>query len=176
MTAPTKPPQDDAVPREPMPDERFGGGGKSCSQTMAPPPDAGPVWSAVHSNQVVRPRIKRIALVATNRLSRDALCYALNACRRMDARLDILTNLPPEEADRAVIAARGASDTPWRVVSIGHETRDDILRYVRNESGLLLLASASDDQTARRIWDTPGPNRLQLGVPWVEVEGKQEQR
>lgn len=129
--------------------------------------------AALYPKQGDRLRVQRIALVAMNRLDREALCYALNVCQRMDARLDILTNLPPEETDRAVIAARGAADTPWRVLRVGGESGDDIRRYARNESGLLFLASGVGDETARKLRAKSGSDRMRLGVAWVVVEGKQ---
>ena len=110
-----------------------------------------------------------------NRLDREALCYALNACQRMNARLDILTNLPPEETDRAVISARGTADTPWRLIRI-RGSGDEIQRYARNESGLLLITSGIADESARKLRDKLGLDRAQLGMPWVVVEGKQPHR
>ena len=154
---------------------RSDGGGNPLSQTTASA-DAEAARVLVYPNPDARPRVQRIALVTMSRLDREALCYALNACQRMDARLDILTNLPPEETDRAVIAARGAADTPWRVFRVGGESGDDIRRYARNESGLLFLASGAGDETARKLRDKSASDGIRLGVPWVEVEGKQGHR
>ena len=151
---------------------RSDGGGNPLSQTVVSA-DAEALQAPVYPNPDARPRVQRIALVAMDRLDREALCYALNACQRMDARLDILTNLPLEETDRAVIAARGAADTPWRVFRVGGESGDDIRRYARNESGLLFLASGVGDETARKLRAKSGSDRMRLGVAWVVVEGKQ---
>lgn len=129
--------------------------------------------ATLHPHQEIRSKVRRIALVAMNRLDREALCYALNVCQRMDARLDILTNLSPEEADRAVIAARDATDIPWRIIPIDGESGDDIRRYVLNEPALLFLASGIGDQTARKLRDKSASAGIRLGVPWVVVEGKQ---
>ncbi len=107
-----------------------------------------------------------------NRLDCSALSYALNACRRMDARLDILTNLPPEETDRAVITARGSTDTPWRIIRVSGETDNDVFLYLQTESGLLFLASDIHDAAARKLRDRSGNQGLRLGVPWVEVDGQ----
>lgn len=73
-------------------------------------------------NHDARPRIQRIALVTMNRVDQAALCYALNACQRMDARLDILTDVRTEETNRAVIEARAETDTPWRIIRIDGKT------------------------------------------------------
>ncbi len=138
--------------------------------------DAEAAEATLYPNQEIRSRVQRIALVAMNRLDREALCYALNVCQRMDARLDILTNLPPEDTDRAVIAARGAADIPWRIIPIDGESGDDIRRYAQDESGLLFLASGVGDGIARKLRDKLGSDRIRLGVPWVVVEGKQRHR
>ncbi len=119
-----------------------------------------------------RPRVQRIALVAMNRLDGEAFCYALHACQRMDARLDILTNLPPDEINQAVIAKRGAADTPWRVIRVDVESGDDILGYAQNEPALLFLASGAGDETARELRGKFALAGTRLGVPWVVVEGK----
>ena len=123
-----------------------------------------------------RPRVQRVALVAMTRLDREALCYAFNACQRLDARLDVLTGLPSEETSRAVIAARGGADTPWRVIGVDDEAAGDIFRYARNESGLLFLVSGIDDKAARTLRDRATSNTTGLGVPWVVVEGRKKQR
>lgn len=124
-------------------------------------------------NATARPRVRRVALLAMDRLDRDTLCYALSACQRMDARLDILTNLPSEETNRVVIGARGTTDTPWRIIRIGGECGDDVFRYARNESGLLFLASSANDGKARKLRSKSGPNGMLLGISWVVVEGRQ---
>jgi hypothetical protein len=129
--------------------------------------------SPVYPNADTQPRIRRIALVAMDRMDGDALCYALNACQRMDARLDIVTNLPPEETDRAVMEARGAADTPWRHIPVGGERGDEVLGYARDETGLLLLASSANDEKARKLRDISGPKGMRIGISWVAVEGKQ---
>jgi hypothetical protein len=107
-----------------------------------------------------------------DRLDADALCYALNVCQRLDARLDILTNLPPKEADRVVIAVRGRGDTPWRVIGIGGERGDDVYRYARTESGLLFLASSARDEKALRLRTSPGRDEMPPGISWVTVESR----
>jgi hypothetical protein len=124
----------------------------------------------VESNASARPKARRIALLAIDRIDLDALCYALNVCQRMDARLDILTNLPSEEADRVVIGARGRGDTPWRVIGIGGEWGDEVFRYARNASGLLFLASSASDEKALRLRNSYGPDGMPPGISWVMVE------
>jgi hypothetical protein len=126
----------------------------------------------VDPNTTARPKVRRIALLAIDRLDPDALCYALNVCRRLDARLDILTNLLSEEADRVVIQARGPTDTPWRIVRIRGESGDDVFRYARNEPGLLFLTSSTGDAKALRLWTSSGPDRIPSGISWVTVESR----
>ena len=127
----------------------------------------------MHPNATARPKVRRVALLAVDRLDPDALCYALNACQRLGACLDVLTNLPSQEADRVVIGARGRADTPWRIIRIGGECGDDVVRYVGSESGLLFLASSAGDEKALGFRNDSGPHALQPGVSWVVVESRQ---
>lgn len=171
MTRREKPRNGNGRRRGSTEDSRSNGGGTPSSQTRASI-DAEAAKSPVRPNPDIRYRVKRIALITMDRLDGEALCYALNACQRMDARLDILTNLPPEETNPAVVAARGAADTPWRVFQTRGESGDDIFRYARNESGLLFFASGVGDETAWKLRGKFGSNGIRLGVPWVVVEGK----
>jgi hypothetical protein len=127
----------------------------------------------VHPNTTARSRVRRVALLAIDRLDPDALCYALNACQRLGACLDVLTNLPSQEADRVVIGARGRGDTPWRIIRIGGEGGDDVCRYARNESGLLFLTSSAGDEKALGFHNNSGPDGLRPGISWVVVESRQ---
>jgi len=126
----------------------------------------------VHPNASARLKVRRVALVAIDRLDPDALCYALNACQRMDACLDILTNLPSEEADRIVVGARNRTDTPWRIIRIGGECDDDVIRYARDESGLLFLTSSADEEKALGFRNRSDPEGLRPGISWVVVESR----
>jgi hypothetical protein len=128
-----------------------------------------------HENPVAgdaRPREKHIALVAVDHLDRDALCYVLNACQRMDARLDLLTGLPPQEIDRSVAAARAGKDTPWRLVALAGGGREVVDRYAKNQPGLLFLASGGSDRSARRLRNDFDLQGMRPGIPWVVVENK----
>jgi len=126
----------------------------------------------VDPNATARLKVRRIALLAMDRLDLDALCYALSACVRLDARLDILTNLPPDETDSVVIGARGRADTRWRVIRVDGECRNDIFRYARNESGLLFFASSTGDEKALRLRNDFGLNGMPPGISWVMVESR----
>jgi len=123
-----------------------------------------------------RPRERHIALVAVDHLDRDALCYVLNACQRMDARLDLLTGLPPDEIDRSVAAERDGKDTPWRLVALegaGAGTgREVVDRYAKCQHGLLFLACGGSDRSARRLRDDLDRQGMRPGIPWVVVENK----
>ena len=115
-------------------------------------------------------RIHRVALVTMDSLHREALGYTFSACERMEARLDILSNLPPEETNRAVSTERSASDTPWRFVPIRDTRGKDLFDYLRNEPGLLFLASDKADETAWKLRDRLVCARIGLRIPWVMVE------
>lgn len=143
------------------------------------PPSQAPILTggrdnhpSLQQNAAARLRVRRVALLAMDDLDLDAVCYALSACERMDARLDVLTNLPAEEANRAVIAARGTSDTPWRIVRIGGDSGDGLSHYVVKEAGLLFLTSSASDEKARSLRDESNPTGNRSGVSWVVVEGR----
>ena len=122
------------------------------------------------SNASARAKVRRIALLAIDRLDPDALCFALSACRRLEASLDVLTDLPSEEADRAILEMRSKADTPWRIIRIGGTSGGDVFRYVRDESGLLFVTSSDSDEEARRLRSGVGTDLLPPGISWVVVE------
>ena len=127
----------------------------------------------MHPSASARPKVRRIALLAVDRLDPDALCYALNACQRLDACLDVLTNLPPEEADRVVVGMRGGTDTPWRTIRISGASGDDLYQYAKSESGLLFIALRAGDEKALELRGDSDPDGLQPSLSWVMVESRQ---
>lgn len=173
MTRSEKPCADNAGRGGPTEDPRSDG--NPLSQAVASAAAEGDD-AALSPNQDLRPKVQRIALVTMNCMDRAALCYALNACQRMDARLDILTNLSTEETNRAVMMARGAADTPWRVIRVDGKPSDAIIRYARNEPGLLFLVSGIGDETAARMKNISPSQGSPSGALWVEVANKRRRK
>jgi hypothetical protein len=103
----------------------------------------------------------------------NAICYALNACQRMDARLDVLTNLLPEVANRAIMETRGTLDTPWRLIPVRGEHGDEVLRYAKNEPALLFITASARDEKASRLRARSEPGGVPLGVSWLVVDCRQ---
>lgn len=113
-------------------------GSKRPTSGTGTPPSQDPILTggqdfnaSLRENAAARLRVRRVALLAIDGLDLDAICYALSACQRMNARLDVLTNLPAEETDRAVISARGTSDIPWRIFRIDGDCGDELVQYVK---------------------------------------------
>lgn len=153
---------------------KAGTGGTETPLSHDPVPTGGRNYQAsAHETAAARLRVRRVALLAMDGLDLDAVCYALAACGRMDARLDVLTNLPAKDANQAVIAVRGTSDTPWRIIRIGGDPGAGLSRYLAKQAGLLFLASSASDEKARSLRDESDATGNRVGISWVVVEGRQ---
>ena len=112
--------------------ESPGGGRERCSMRSAfqaaAPTNMKDRRTPVYPDPDDRTQVRRVALVAIDLLDRDAFCYALNTCQRMDAHLDVLTNLSQDEANHAIFGARGTADTPWQIIRISGECGDAVYR------------------------------------------------
>jgi hypothetical protein len=116
---------------------------------------------------------RRVALAVQGRVELKALHYARNACERMDADLDVLTDLPegglradiePQRADLAQAGHR------LEVVRLGRDILAGILDYARARRGLLFVVVSAEDAVAERLLARSSDSR-HLDVPWVVVTG-----
>jgi hypothetical protein len=120
---------------------------------------------------------RRVALAVQGQVRPGALRYAHNACARMDADLDVLTDLAEGGLHEAMDAQReGLSEAlteaghRLEIVRLGRDILKDIAAYARARSGLLFVVVSAEDPFADRVIAGIGDSR-RLDVPWVVVAG-----
>jgi hypothetical protein len=114
---------------------------------------------------------RRIALAVQGRVQPGALRYAESACERLDADLDVLTDLIDPELQGAVEPARRSlAQRGHRVeiVRLGREVQKGIVRYARERYGLLFVVVSAEDAFADSLVAGRGASR-RVDVPWVVV-------
>ena len=116
---------------------------------------------------------KRVALAVHGQVRPGALRYAHNACARMDADLDVLTDLAEGGLDEAMGAHReglGQAGHRTVIVRLGRDVLKDIVAYARARSGLLFVVVSAEDAFSDRVISGTRDSR-HLDVPWVVVAG-----
>ena len=120
---------------------------------------------------------RRVALAVQGQVRPGALRYARNACARMDADLDVLTDLAEGGLHEAMDAqreglAQNLTEAGHRleIVRMGRDILKDIAAYARARSGLLFVVVSAEDPFADRVIAGIGDSRG-LDVPWVVVAG-----
>lgn len=117
------------------------------------------------------PHYRRIALAVQQRVQPGALHYAHNACERLGADLDILTNLaegglrPSLDPERESLARSGHR---LEVVRLGRDILRGVVHYARARAGLLFVVVSAEDGFAERVVSGFSESRG-LDVPWVVV-------
>ncbi len=115
---------------------------------------------------------RRVALAVQGEVRAGALRYARNACERMDADLDLVTDL----SEGGIQAAIGPQVQPLvpghrlEIVRLGRDLLTGILDYARGRRGLLFLVVSADDAVAERLI-AGSTDRRHLDVPCVVVTG-----
>lgn len=115
---------------------------------------------------------RRVALAVQGEVKAGALRYARNACERMDADLDVLTDLNEGQLKAAIQPQVQPLPAGHRleIVRLGRDLVSGILDYARGRRGLLFVVVSADDAVAERLM-AGSSGRRHLDVPWVVVAG-----
>lgn len=115
---------------------------------------------------------RRVALAVQGKVKSGALRYARNACERMDADLDVLTDLSDGQLQAAIAPQTQPLPAGHRleIVRLGRDLLAGILDYARGRRGLLFVVVSADDAVAERLI-AGSTDRRHLDVPWVVVTG-----
>lgn len=115
---------------------------------------------------------RRVALAVQGEVRAGALRYARNACERMDADLDVLTDLSEGRIQAAIDPQAQPLPAGHRleIVRLGRDLLTGILDYARGRRGLLFVVVSADDAVAERLI-ARSTDRRHLDVPWVVVTG-----
>jgi hypothetical protein len=115
---------------------------------------------------------RRVALAVQGEVKPGALRYARNACERMDADLDVLTDLSDGQIQGAIDPQTQplAAGHRLEIVRLGRDLLAGILDYARRRRGLLFVVVSADDAVAERLI-VGSTQQRHLDVPWVVVTG-----
>jgi len=115
----------------------------------------------------------RVALAVQGQIQPGALYYARSACERMDADLDIVTDLAEGGLQDAIDPERQKlAQTGHRIeiIRLGRDILRGVVHYANARSGLLFVVVSADDAVADRVISGTRDSRY-LDVPWVVVAG-----
>lgn len=119
----------------------------------------------VSSLPIVR---KRVALVVDERVRPGALRYALSACERLNADLEILTNLPATEIEQALAHEDIEPGLTCQLFRIGNDRLAGIAKHVRRHVNTLFVVTSATDALADKFV-MERPEGLDAHVPWLVV-------
>lgn len=116
---------------------------------------------------------RRVALAMQGRVEPKALRYARNACERMDADLDLLTDIAESGLKRAIepqVRDLAQAGHRLEIVRLRRDVLGGILEYALSRRGLLFVVISAQDLVAERVMSQATDER-HLAVPWVVVTG-----
>lgn len=111
----------------------------------------------------------RIALVIDRQGSSSAVNYAIGACQRQSAQIDLLLHGAIDSKVIELIERKITdSNISFKRIQLGARAVDDLLEYTFIQSTLIYLVSMSDDAVVRELLEEVLPSRSQsLSVPVV---------
>lgn len=132
--------------------------------------------SAIPQQVVPRPVSKRIGLISDGRGLGAPLSYAIDACLRQDARIDLLVH---GSIDRASIPALENQVQQMGIecqrIQLGKNAVDSISEYISSHPSLIFLVSMPDDSAARTLMEESFHTRgRRIPVPLVLIEDRPE--
>lgn len=113
-------------------------------------------------------RRKRVALVVDQRVRSGALRYALSACDRLNADLEVLTNLPATEIEQALAHEDIEPGLTCQVFRLGKDRLAGIAKHVRCHVNTLFVVTSATDALADKLV-MERPEGLDAHVPWLVV-------
>lgn len=122
--------------------------------------------------KVVRPATKRIALISDGRGLGAPLDYAIDACLRQDARIDLLVHGAMDtEGISALEKQVQKAGLDCQRIKLGVNAVEDIVDYICNHPSLIFLVAMPDDAAARVLIEEVIPQRGgRIPVPLVLIE------
>lgn len=113
----------------------------------------------------------RVALAVQGQIQPGALYYARSACERMDADLDIVTDLAEGGLQAALDPERqrlAESGHRIEIIRLGRDILRGVVNYAKTRRGLLFVVVSAEDAVADRVTAGTRDSRF-LDVPWVVV-------
>jgi hypothetical protein len=130
--------------------------------------------SAVSQNTVKRPATKRIALISDGRGLGAPLDYAIDACLRQDAQLDLLVHGTTDSNNISLLEKQiQLTGLDCQHIRLGVHVVDDIVEYIYSQPSLIFLVAMPDDPAARVLMEETIPRQGgRIPVPLVLIEEK----
>ncbi|MCB1851273.1 MAG: hypothetical protein KDI83_10940 [Gammaproteobacteria bacterium] len=114
---------------------------------------------------------RRIAFISDGRGAGVPLGYAIDACSRQQAKIDLMIHGTTDRADIAALENQiRMAGLDHYYFQLGTKPVDDIIHYIRNQPALILLVAIPDDTAAKALIEEAIPKRAGLmPVPLVLV-------
>lgn len=130
--------------------------------------------SAVSRKTLKRPVTKRIALISDGRRLGAPLDYAIDACLRQDARIDLLVHGAVDTKSISLLEKQiQQAGLDCQNIRLGVNIVDDIVEYIYSQPSLIFLVAMPDDTAARILIEEVIPRHGgRIPVPLVLIEEK----
>lgn len=116
---------------------------------------------------------KRVGLISDGQAKPGVLNYAVQACQRQEAQLDLLLHgsVQPQEISALEAQVRNQG-LACRSVVLPENAAEGILEHLSCHLSLIYLVASPDDTAVRALVDKPSPTRgkHRLPVPLVLIE------
>ncbi|MET0048087.1 MAG: hypothetical protein ABW066_09905 [Sedimenticola sp.] len=116
----------------------------------------------------------RIAFISDGRGMGAPLAYAIDACSRQGAKIDLLTHGTTDIENISALENQiRAAGLDHHHIQLGVNAIDDIFNYIRNHPSLIFLVAMPDDNAAKVIIEEVIPQRgARVPVPLVLIEDR----
>ena len=130
--------------------------------------------SEVSRKMVKRPVTKRIALITDGRGLGAPLDYAIDACLRQDAQIDLLVHGAVDTKSISLLEKQvKQAGLDCQHIRLGVNVIDDIVEYIYSQPSLIFLVAMPDDTAARTLIEEVIPRHGgRVPVPLVLIEEK----
>lgn len=137
-------------------------------------PETGKRPSEVSRKTVKRPVTKRIALITDGRGLGAPLDYAIDACLRQDARIDLLLHGAIDTKNISLLEQQiQQADVDCQHIRLGVNEVDNIIEYIYSQPSLIFVVAMPDDAAARVLIEEVIPRHGgRVPVPLVLIEEK----
>jgi len=132
------------------------------------------VKSSPSRNVARKPAIHRIALISDGRGAGAPLSYAIDACSRQGAKIDLLTHGAVDMASISAIEKQiRTAGLEYHHIQLGMKPVDDVIDYICNHPALIFLVAMPDDETVKVLIEEVIPKRGgRIPVPLVLIEDR----
>ena len=123
-------------------------------------------------NLAKKPATYRIAFISDGRGVNAPLDYAIDACLRQGAKLDLQIHATTDTASISALENQvRAAGLDYHRIQLGMEPVDDIIDYISNHPSLIFLVALPDDDAAKVLFEDVIPKRGgRIRVPLVLIE------